>query len=143
MTLWPGGFMTKFKRLKLPVFRIEESDLSSYKITFCNSAGVGIDSVVLPDSYFDACLAKAICIGEVRCTVEDEHQNTIRFRYTNSAPGKNGFMKYLREILDENQYVIPKNMSVVDSVGVDSAGGIIISLALDINPLINDISGGF
>lgn len=134
--------MRKFKRLGLPVFRIEESDLSSYKITFCGS-GVGVDSVVLPDSYFDSCLSKEVSAPDVRCTVEDEHQNTIRFRYANPAPGKNGFMKYLREILDENQYVIPKNMSVVESVCIDSTGGIMINLSLDINPLLSNISGEF
>lgn len=135
--------MKKFKRLRLPVFKMEAAGLSSYKITYSLDSGVSVRAIALPDSVLDATLNSTVMnlspSKEISCIVEDEHQNKLRFTYIKSGSSERGFMGYLREILNENQWLISKNMSVIESIQVDSSESILINLGLDVNPVVDDL----
>lgn len=128
--------MSKFKRVRLPVFKLCGDCFESYSISYSSTRGVSVVKSLYSDSDVEAAVAGAFKNNLTTCIVEDEHDNRIRFMYQ-TTDGSRGFVGYLREVLNENQFVIPKNMSLVESVLVDDVGEIMIKLSLDINPVFN------
>lgn len=124
--------MSKLRKLRLPIFKFDEDDLMSYKITYCVSSGICVEGELVPGCLIDDVILSSVVSDNLNCIVEDEHQNKIKFKYEKSKC-RRGFVAYLRGILDEHQYVIPKNMCVVECV---RGGGdqIYVQLGLDINP---------
>lgn len=124
--------MQKLRKLRLPVFKFDEDHLTSYRITYCVSSGICVEGEVVPGDRVDNMILSSVASDKIACIVEDEHQNKIKFKFERSKCNR-GFVAYLREILEEHQYVIPKNMCVVECI---RGGGdeIHIQLGLDINP---------